>query len=394
MDQADQSNALARLASELANGEIDRRTFMRRGAMLAVSLSTLGAIMTATAQRALAQSPAAASMAPAMSFDASKPVIAFLGRDQQQVRWAFDAAGFKKRADELGIPSVVQFIEKDDPVLQQSALDALLAQGIKVVAVVQNTADVTGPMIDDTHKAGAKYIAYGNDTPGSDFILKRNNESVGAVFATEAVKFAPTGNYVLVYGEQGNDVAEAKKRGILSVLQPLIDKGDIKIVSEQYTKGWNPQTAQAQVEAALATTGGDLKAVIASNDGMGLGSNAALQAAGKQKDVFVSGEDGDLSRVQLIASGLPQVTTWEPYPVQGATAADVAYALATGADPMSTTQVTTSDGKTVPAIEFKTVALTKDNILQELVASGFYTYDDVYKLTPDDQRPPQPSPAA
>ncbi|MFN8621290.1 MAG: substrate-binding domain-containing protein [Chloroflexota bacterium] len=390
MDGTDQRTALDRLVGDLASGRIDRRTFLRRGTALAISLPTLGAVMAATAQSVAAQSPSAAA-APVGSFDPSKPLIAFLGRNKQQVRWDFDAAGFEARAKELGVPYVIQFTtEGDDQSFQNTKAENLLAQGIKAIAVVPFDEKAVQPIIDAAHSVGAKYIAYGNDTVGADFILRRNNESVGATFATEAVKFAPKGNYVLVYGEQGNDVAEAKKRGIWSVIQPLVDSGDIKIVSEQYTKGWDPQLAQAQVEAALASTGGDIKAVIASNDGMGLGSYTALKAAGLDKDVFVSGEDGDLARVQLIASGLPQITTWEPYPVQGATAADVATALATGADPMATTQVTFPDGSTVPAIEFKTVALTKDNILDQLVKSGFYAYDDVYKLTPEDQRPPKP----
>ncbi|MCY7419257.1 MAG: hypothetical protein LH650_12330, partial [Chloroflexi bacterium] len=127
MEPSDQSNALARLTEQLASGHIGRRSFLRRGAALAVSLPTLGAIMAATAQHALAQSPSAPA-APMASMDASMPLIAFLGRDQQQVRWAFDAAGFKKRAEELGVPYLVQFIEKgDDPALQTSAAEALLA---------------------------------------------------------------------------------------------------------------------------------------------------------------------------------------------------------------------------------------------------------------------------
>lgn len=385
----DRQRSLDELTQQLARGQIDRRNFLRRGVLLAVSLPTLGAIIAACASPSSSPSASAAGSAAAPGGD--KPLIGFLLRDKVQVRWDFDEAGFKKRADELGVKYITAFTtEGNDQSFQNTKAENMLAQGIKALVVVPFDPKAVQPIIDACHSAGVKYVAYGNDIENADFILRRNSESVGATFANGAVTFAPKGNYALVYGEQGNDVAEAKKRGILSVLKPLIDKGDIKVVSEQYTKGWDPQTAQAQIEAALAATNGNLNAVVASNDGMGLGSYTALKAAGKEKTCFVSGEDGDLARVQLIASGLPQITTWEPYPVQGATAADVAVAFATGKDPGATTEASFPSGKKVPAIEFKTVALTKDNVLGELVKSGFYTYDDVFKLTPEGQRPPRP----
>ncbi|MFN8619881.1 MAG: substrate-binding domain-containing protein [Chloroflexota bacterium] len=137
----------------------------------------------------------------------------------------------------------------DDQSFQNTKVENLLAQGIKAIAVVPFDEKAVQPIIDAAHSVGAKYI--GCTTPSADFILRRNNESVGATFATGRPSSSPPkGNYVPVHGEQGNDVAEAKKRGIWSVIQPLVDSGDIEIVSEQYTKGWDPQLAQARGRGA------------------------------------------------------------------------------------------------------------------------------------------------
>ena len=48
------------------------------------------------------------------------------------------------------------------------------------------------------------------------------------------------------------------------------------------------------------------------------------------------------------------------------------------------------DGKEYPAIQFESISLTKDNLIEELVKPGLMTYDDVYKLTPEADRPPRP----
>ena len=376
------------LTQQLVTGEIDRRTFVLRGVALAVSLPILGAIVAACSPASTASPSGSESIGAGSS---KKPLIGFLLRDIQQVRWNFDAKGFAAEAETLMVPYIIQFTADGTQASQNANAETMIAQGIKALVVVPVGSDTVGGIIKACHDAGVKYISYGNEIPGVDFILDRDNPGVGEIFAKHATAFAPSGNYVLIYGEQGNDVAEAKKTGIWTVLKPLVDSGAIKVVSEKYTKGWDPQLAQAQVEAALAATNNNIQAIVASNDGMGLGAFTPIQAAGLQSKVFISGEDGDLARVQLIAEGLPQVTTWEPYPTQGATAADVAVALATGKDPHATSQ-TTLNGVAIPTIQFKTIALTKDTIFDQLVKTGFYSYSDVYKLTPVNQRPPSPAP--
>src|SRR5690606_40784638 len=56
------------------------------------------------------------------------------------------------------------------------------------------------------------------------------------------------------------------KKGVYNVLQPLIDKGDIKIVYDQWTQDWAPENAKENMAAALSANGGKVDAVIAAND--------------------------------------------------------------------------------------------------------------------------------
>ena len=211
-----------------------------------------------------------------------------------------------------------------------------------------------------------------------------------------AIAARPKGNYIFAWGQVGNDVGEGKKKGSLEVLQPKIDSGDIKVVAEQHTTDWSSTGVQTFVEAALVNAKNDVDAIVCSWDTGAVGAYAAVKAAGLDTKVFITGEDADPTRVQLIAAGYPAMTTFEPYPLQGATAADVAFALATGADitqPINgqpVVKVTGPDGKEIPAIKFETISLTKDNLMEQLVLQGLMTYEDVYKLTPEADRPPKP----
>jgi D-xylose transport system substrate-binding protein len=153
---------------------------------------------------------------------------------------------------------------------------------------------------------------------------------------------------------------------------------------------------QTHVEATLTVAQNDVQAIVCSWDTGAIGAYAAVKAAGIDTTVFITGEDADPTRVQLIAAGYPAMTTFEPYPLQGATAAQVAFALATDADitqpinGLPVNPITASDGKEYPSIQFESISLTKDNLIEELVLPGLMTYEDVYKLTPEGDRPPKP----
>jgi len=44
----------------------------------------------------------------------------------------------------------------------------------------------------------------------------------------------------------------------------------------------------------------------------------------------------------------------------------------------------------VQALFLPVVQVTKDNVYELIVVSGFQSYDDVYRDIPEDQRPPKP----
>lgn len=395
------------LTSQLISGAVDRRTFLRRGAMLAISLPALGAIVAACSTSTATSAPtaaasAAATPAPVATLSPSagpsdKPLIGFLLRNKLQSRWDFDVAGFIAEAQKLGVPYATSFTDGDTQEFQNAKAEAMLAAGtLKALVVVPFGELAIQPIIDAAHAKGCKVIGYGNIIPGLDFSLIRNNEKVGQLMGEGAKAYAPKGNYVFSWGAVGNDVGEGKKKGSLSVLQPLVDSGDIKVISEQHTTDWASTGVQTQVEAALTLAKNDIQAIVCSWDTGAIGAYAAVKAAGIDKTCFITGEDGDPTRVQLIAAGFPAMTTFEPYPLQGSTAADVAFALATGADltkpvnGLPIIQVTAPDKSTYPGIMFQSISLTKDNLIENLVKPGLMAYDDVYKLVDPANRPPKP----
>jgi D-xylose transport system substrate-binding protein len=61
------------------------------------------------------------------------------------------------------------------------------------------------------------------------------------------------------------------QEGYHVVLDPLVTKGDIKIVMDQFTPAWKTEPAQANAENALTANDNKVDAFLVSYDGMSLG---------------------------------------------------------------------------------------------------------------------------
>ena len=91
-----------------------------------------------------------------------------------------------------------------------------------------------------------------------------------------------------------------------------MDKGDIKIVADQWAKDWQAVEALKIMENALTRTDNKVDAVVASNDGT---AGGAIQALAEQKlagKVLVSGQDADLAACQRIVAGTQTMTIYKP----------------------------------------------------------------------------------
>ena len=162
------------------------------------------------------------------------------------------------------------------------------------------------------------------------------------------------------------------------MLKPSIDKGDIKVVGEQYTDGWLPENAQRNMEQILTANNNKVDAVVASNDGTAGGAIAALSAQGLQ-GIPVSGQDADQAALNRVARGLQTVSVWKDARVLGKTAADIAVEMAKGTEPAKIKGVTKwNEGPkhvALDAIFLTPIPITQDNL--NLVIDAGWVKKDV-----------------
>ena len=159
------------------------------------------------------------------------------------------------------------------------------------------------------------------------------------------------------------------------MLQPLIDKGDIKIVYDQFTDQWDGAIAEQNMKLVLKKNN-KIDAVIAANDRMAGGAIEALTAVNKAGKVPVSGQDALLEAVQRIYKGTQTMTVYKPIDSLAAQAAEMAIKV--GEDEVIETKSTVSNGnKDVPSILLKPIAVTKENIDETIIKSGYLKKNDI-----------------
>jgi len=137
--------------------------------------------------------------------------------------------------------------------------------------------------------------------------------------------------------------------------------------------------------------------VVASNDGTALGALQALKAQKLAGTVPISGQDATADGSNSIAKGELTLTIFKDIRQLSPKAVDLMDKLVKGeqvSDLKSYTlaELTNDTSKTgsVPALFLPVSQVTKDNLFDVVVKSGFQKYDEVYRDIPDAQRPPKP----
>ena len=134
----------------------------------------------------------------------------------------------------------------------------------------------------------------------------------------------------IINGATTDANAHFVNQGIHKVLDPLF-KSEARIkVSEQWTPGWDPPTAQREAEQILTKENNNVQGFVAANDGMSGGIIAALKAQNLQGKVPTTGQDASLEGIQNVILGYQGVTAFKDIRLQATEAAALAAELLQG----------------------------------------------------------------
>ncbi len=307
----------------------------------------------------------------------------------KEERWQRDRDLVEKRAKEVGAEVNVQVANGSDSEQIKQA-ENMLTQGVDVLIVAPHNGDVAASIVEAAHRQGVPVIAYDRLIKNSDVDLYISHQVVKmgemqAQYLLDHVGKKPA-NFVIVGGSPTDNNAVLLHQGQMNVLKPAVDRGDVKIVADEYAKEWQASAALNIVENALTQSKNQVDAIVCSNDGTARGAIQALKGQNLAGKVLVSGQDADLASIKLIAAGDQTMTIYKSIQPLAYGAVDAAVKLARG-EQVTTTETIDNAYKKVPAILLEPVAVDRNNLLDTVVKDGYHKLADICADLPPEKCP-------
>jgi D-xylose transport system substrate-binding protein len=301
-------------------------------------------------------------------------------------RWQTDFDAFQTTAQRLGGEVIMKDADGDDDVQFQQVKEMIQA-GIKVLVIVPHDTSRASRIVDVARAANVRVISYDRMVLNSDVDLFVGFDpyEIGRMQAEYIVKLAPKGNYVLLAGAPSDDNAKILCTEQKKILQPYIDRGDIKVVAEAYNRDWTPTEAYLHMTEAIESSKGMIDVVLSSNDRMAGAAIQALQEHNLSK-VLVTGQDADLAAIIRILDGTQSMTIYKSVSKEGARAAEEAVKLAKG-EKIETDKTMDNGRKKVPAIMLKLSVVTKENVKSTVIKDGFQKLESIQQALPKEKWP-------
>lgn len=287
-------------------------------------------------------------------------------------RFVEEADLIEQGLKDLGYEVVGKQVANDDSNTQIQQCKNMLANGANLLIVCPVDKKSSAQIVEDAHAQGVPVISYVRMVGGDlDYYVSEDNEAVGTLIGEYVNENLDGGNVIVLTGDSLDTNAQLYRDTAVEAIQSKIDAGKIKIVADQFCKGWSPEEAVNHTENALTQNQNDIQAVMCTNDGTAGGAIEALTAQNLAGKVLVTGGDCELAAAKRILEGTQTMTILKnKYDISGK-AIEVADQILKGEKP-TTSETRSNETKDIPAFLVPMTVITKDNIQKELIDSGYF----------------------
>ena len=299
---------------------------------------------------------------------------------------------------------------------QLTAIRNFIQQEVDYIVLAPVTETGWDTVLQEAKDAGIPVIAYDRliKSDAVSYYISFDNYTVGTLqgqYVIDTLDLDNAGdktyNIEFTAGDPADNNAGYFFNGAYDTLKPYLDAGTLNVVSGQTdfdsvaTAAWDTQTALERMQNILASyyaDGTQLDVALCSNDSTALGVTQAIESdyAGKN-DVLITGQDGDEANLANIVDGKQSMTVYKAVANEAVVTLDLAEAMLKG-DTIDDSLITnskwdfdcaydtesyeTSEGHKCPSFLLVPTVVTKDNMKEELVDTGYYTQDDDGYLHP------------
>ncbi|GGM55479.1 substrate-binding domain-containing protein [Microbacterium saperdae] len=303
--------------------------------------------------------------------------------DKTSENWVLAGQLFTDGLKEAGFKADVQYAPASNTVAeQQNQIQAMVTGGAKVIIIGAKDGKQLATQVEAARDAGVTVIAYDRlieNTDAVDYYVAFDNFKVGELqgqalldgLAERAGHDAPY-NIELFSGSPDDANSAVFFDGAMSILQPKIDDGTLKVVSGQTeiaqtaTEGWKAENAQRRMDSLLTSTYSSetLDGVLSPNDTLARAIITSVQGAGKDVPV-VTGQDSEVESVKSIMEGIQYSTINKDTTLLVQQSIKMVGQLQKGEEvDVNDTESYDNGVKVVPAYLLDPIIVTKENALE------------------------------
>ena len=290
-------------------------------------------------------------------------------------RWQRDRDVFVSTAKELGAEVNVQNANGDIEE-QKKQIQYFINQGVDVIVIICIDADSLNDVVKKAKDAGIKVIAYDRIVRNADIDLyiSFDNETVGTQMGEALIDAGLSeGDNVLMIG---GSTVDYNVPVLEDGFKKVMTENGITVTDQVHCDGWRAELAADYVYDNLDKVR-EADAIMCGNDNLASRVVSVLAEQRLAGKTLVTGQDADVEACQRIVEGTQLVTIYKPTEALAAKAAECAIKLANGED-LGATETMNDGTYDIPYISLDTIPVTKSNMDEVIVNSGFHTKEDVY----------------
>ena len=323
-------------------------------------------------------------------------------------RWNQDGNYLKKNFEDAGYTVDIKWADNKIDTQRQDIHD-LVNDGVDILLIAAVKGTELNDVLAEAKAAEIPVIAYDRiiDSDSVEYYVSFDNDMVGQLEGEHIRDMLDlenagdkTYNMEIVSGDSNDKNADGYYNGAMGVLQPYLASGTLQVPSgetgyhETETFQWSTEKANERMTNILTSyyaDGTQLDAVLCANDTAAIGvADAIRDSYSGDNQVLLTGQDGDVDNLKNIMDGRQTMTVYKCLPHETQAMYDVTVAFMNGEeigpDLIQTAgwdfDVVYADDRYSNGTDYMKsflltpLTITKDNLIEELVDTGFYTMND------------------
>lgn len=301
-------------------------------------------------------------------------------------RWQRDRDVFVSMAKELGAEVNVQNANGDVEE-QKKQIEYFINKGVDVIVIICIDSDSLADSVADAKDAGIKVIAYDrliNDA-NVDLYISFDNKMVGTLMANALIDAGVSSDngdgtgVIMIGGDNQDSNVPQLEQAFIKVMR----ENDVTILDSTHSEGWKAELAADYIYNHMDEVN-HATGIMCGNDNLASQAIRALAEKRLAGKIYVVGQDADLEACQRIVEGTQEMTVYKPVERLAKLAAECAVMLAKeGKIPGDNLMVINDGTYDVPYVKLDPISVTKENIDEVIIGSGFHYKEDVYLNVPE-----------